>query len=401
MSWKKLGYSIKTFNSSYEKSILLNEGFNEDDIVEIHSNETAKGFFNKGIPRILPLLNRAMNLDYDAYVLTNADIFPSHRKVVSPFLASLNSSIALTRNECVSIANNKPGDSFPYRGGLDTFFFTREGLTNIFQQLLKKDVSERMTFGIPGWDYYLGHIILESGGMFMDGEVLLHQSHQTTYSQVDEFNFYAEVMYASEFISQSDTGALVSFFANKIDVECAANQKISTLFKRMFYARPTIPEIALYSDDIDEVLTEIKKEIEFNDFDLKVTIGLRAFIQDQLESISCFNAEEFRKSLMNHVSIIESSFILLSIQLIIKKMKNKLNLSVQYPKGSLHGAALRQIIENTQGAERLKYLINLFTSELVEHNIFNHQLYKYLVLSAYSQRQLASCKLISSICSKG
>jgi hypothetical protein len=401
MSWKKLGYTIKKFNSSYEKSILLNEGFNEDDIVEIHSNETAKGLFDKGIPRILPLLNRAMNLDYHAYVLTNADIFPTHRKPLSTFLTSLSHSIALTRNECVYLANNKYTDSSPYRGGLDTFFFTREGLTNIFQKLLEEEVSERMTFGIPGWDYYLGNLILESGGLIMDGEVVLHQSHQTTYGKIDEFQFYADIMIKSGQFMQTEINAIASEFASKIEHECENNRKYSTLLKRMFYSAPVVENTEIYSADVTIVIKEIEKITQLHELDFSVTKALRGFIKSQLEGISWVASEAFRKNEMRGIPIIQSSFLLLSIQLIIKKITNQLNISYQYPAGNMHGIALKQIIDNTQGTERMHYLIGLFSSELAEHNIFNKQLYKYFVLSGNSQRKLSSCALISTICNKG
>jgi hypothetical protein len=68
---------------------------------------------------------------------------------------------------------------------------------------------------------------------------------------------------------------------------------------------------------------------------------------------------------------------------------------------NMHGAALRQIIQNTHGMERMHYLLGLFCSELAEHNIFNKYLYKYVVLSADSQRKLSSCASILTICNKG
>jgi hypothetical protein len=401
MTWKKLGYTIKTFNSSREIDMLLNAGFDKNDIIEIEVSETSKELFNKEIPRILPIITRAINLNYEAYLLTNADIYPAHRKVISTYLASLNSSIALARNECVYLASNKYTDSSPYRGGLDTFFFTRIGLTNIFNELLKEDVSERMTFGIPGWDYYLGHLILENGGSIMDGEVVLHQSHQTTYGKIDEFQFYANVMAKRGQFLQTEINAVAAEFARKIHNECESNQYHSTLLKRMFYETQSIKDIELYDADVDIILKEIEKAVQNNGIEINVTKALRGFIKSQLEGVSWVAAEAFIKNEMRGIPIIQSSFILLSIQLIVKKLTNKLKVTYQYPDGNMHGVALRQILNNAQGIERMRNMIGLFSSELVEHNIFNKDLYKYFVLSADSQKKLSSCASILTICSKG
>lgn len=400
-SWKELGYNIKTFNSSTEKAMLLNAGFEENDIVQIEVNETAKGLFNKEIPRLLPVLNRAVNLHYDAYLLTNADIFPAHRKIISPLLATLSDCIALTRNECVYLGNNKYTDNAPYRGGLDTFFFTYSGLHKIFNTLIKEEVSERMTFGIPGWDYYLGHVILQNDGLIMDGEVLLHQSHQTTYGKIDEFQFYADIMLKSGEYLQNEVNAIASEFAQKIDSECEVNQKKSTLLKRMYYASPSMKTDELYTNEISGVCLELDKTLNSNQLKYKVTKELRGFIKSQLEGVSWVAAEAFRKNEMRGMPIIESSFILLSIQLIIKKITNQFNVTSIYPEGNMHSVALKQIIQNTQGMERLHYLIGLFSSELAEHNIFNKQIFKYFILASDSNRKLASCKTISSICIQG
>jgi hypothetical protein len=400
-AWKALGYDIVSFNSESERNILLDHGFEAENLCLIELSETAAGFLGKQIPRILPLLNRACGLSYDSYILTNSDIFPAHRKPISSFLVSLNNCIALTRNECVYLPNNKYTDKSPYRGGLDTFCFSRQGLTNIFNKLKSESVSERMTFGIPGWDYFLGHMIIQSGGLIMDGEVLLHESHQTSYGKIDEFQFYADVMVKSGKYKAEGVNEIAAEFAGNILFHCEVNERYSTLLKRLNYRAPVFNKCKKYDDDLAAVLKEVVNVALNLNIDIKITASLKGFVKSQSKAISWAAAEAYRKNEMQGVPIIQASFILLLIQLIIKKLSNKFHVSYVYQSGNMHGVALRQIIQNTHGMERMHYLLGLFCSELAEHNIFNKELYKYFVLSADSQRKLSSCASILTICSKG
>jgi hypothetical protein len=400
-AWKALGYEIVSFNSESERKILLDHGFEAENLCLIELSETAVGLFGKQIPRILPLLNRACGLLYDSYILTNSDIFPAHRKPISSFLASLNNCIALTRNECVYLPNNKYTDKSPYRGGLDTFCFSRQGLINIFNKLINEDVSERMTFGIPGWDYFLGHIIIHSGGLIMDGEVLLHESHQTSYGKIDEFQFYVDVMVKSGKYNATGVNEVASEFARNISFHCEANERKSVLLKRLYYSAPILSKSELYDGDVLTVLNEVEKVALRFDLDIKITETLRGFVKSQLKGTSWAAAEAYRRNEMQGLPIIQASLNLLLTQLIIKKILNKLHVSYLYPEGNMHGVALRQIIQNTHGMERMHYLIGLFCSELAEHNVFNKELYKYFVLSADSQRKLSSCASILTTCEKG
>jgi hypothetical protein len=400
-AWKALGYDIVSFNSESERNILLDHGFEAENLCLIELSETAAGFLGKQIPRILPLLNRACGLSYDSYILTNSDIFPAHRKPISSFLVSLNNCIALTRNECVYLPNNKYTDKSPYRGGLDIFCFSRQGLTNIFNKLKSESVSERMTFGIPGWDYFLGHMIIQSGGLIMDGEVLLHESHQTSYGKIDEFQFYADVMVKSGKYKAEGVNEIAAEFAGNILFHCEVNERYSTLLKRLNYRTPVFNKCKKYDDDLAAVLKEVVNVALNLNIDIKITASLKGFVKSQSKGISWAAAEAYRKNEMQGVPIIQASFILLLIQLIIKKLSNKFHVSYVYQSGNMHGVALRQIIQNTHGMERMHYLLGLFCSELAEHNIFNKELYKYFVLSADSQRKLSSCASILTFCSKG
>lgn len=399
-AWKALGYDIISFNSAKERNILLDQGFDAESLCLIELSETAADLFGKQIPRILPLLNRACNLSYDYYILTNSDIFPAHRKPISSFLGSLNHAIALTRNECVYLPNNKYTDNSPYRGGLDIFFFTRFGLTNIFNSLINEDVAERMTFGIPGWDYFLGHMITQSGGLIMDGKVFLHESHQTSYGKIDEFQFFADVMVKIGIYKAREANELAAEFTSNISLQCEANERNSTLLKRLYYCAPALIKNSLYDGDVVTILNEVEKIAFQSDIDIKITETLRGFVKSQLNGISWVAAEAFRKNEMQGIPIIQASFTLLLIQLIVKKRLNKLDVSYVYPLVNMHGVALRQIIKNTHGMERMHYLLGLFCAELVEHNIFNKELYKYFVWSADSQRKLASCASILTFCMK-
>ena len=64
--------------------------------------------------------------------------------------------------------------------------------TNAWKLLEKDEIAERMAFGVPGWDYYLAATLSrrEVGGAIMDGPFFWHQSHKTTYGNVDQFASY-------------------------------------------------------------------------------------------------------------------------------------------------------------------------------------------------------------------
>ena len=168
--WAKIGYDIRSFNSGEECNQLINAGVSTSQIQKISKEQTATHLFNKQAPRILPILEYALRTDHDFFILTNSDIFPAHNNVVSSHLVSFSESIAFTRAECPDLSLDTFMPKKFYRGGLDVFWFTKLRLQCVFKMLENAPVSQRMTFGVPGWDFFLGHIICkELDSPIMDG----------------------------------------------------------------------------------------------------------------------------------------------------------------------------------------------------------------------------------------
>tara|TARA_B100000700_G_scaffold140972_1_gene156942 strand:+ start:4286 stop:5557 length:1272 start_codon:yes stop_codon:yes gene_type:complete len=399
--WKATGHTIRTVNSTQERDLLLKNGFASDDIFEVAISETGKGLFGKAVPRIMPLLEKAKTMDCDHYLLTNSDIFPATRKPVFNALSSQSHAIALTRNECFNVACTNFLSDSPYRGGLDTFYFNRVGLDSLSKELRSYKVSERMAFGIPGWDYFIGYFIWKSGGTIMDSHIFLHQSHPTTYSALSEFSYFSDVMIESQRFS-GDTNQVAYQFAQLITEECENNERASKVLKHIFYAKPNIsfePEadIGMLSSikaAAQNLLSEVGIRKEFD-------TSLLAFLDSQRVTVNWVAAKSFRDAELDNLSLISKSFVTLYVLLLLHSKKQPFRFSHNYPEGSLHGAALRQIIENTSGNERLGYLIDLFCAELVEHRIYNAELFKYFVWEAKSAQQIKLVMAVLTLLQKG
>ncbi|WP_406827624.1 hypothetical protein [Microbulbifer sp. ARAS458-1] len=394
--WKLLGYEILTFNSEGEASLLLDSGFAQENVVIIDEEETASPLFDKRIPRIMPVLRRAIDLNFSNYFLVNSDIYASHRKPVSSLLSSFGESVALTRNECVNLAYHKYSDSSPYRGGLDVFYFTKSGLRETFDKLSSSPVSERMTFGVPGWDYFLGHTILMRGGLIMDGEVFLHQSHQTSYGAIDEFKYYSEQMLSSGLYREKEVASLAGEFAQKITTECERNFISSRLLKRMYYQGSLVTDLNVADDRLTSVIHSLTEILGSHGVSFSPTDAFRGFLCGQLQGVNWAAASAFRENEMRTLPVIQGGFILLLSLVLINRELGRLRISTRYPDGSLHGVELQQIMTNTAGTDRLRHLLDLFASELIEHSIFNKELFKYFVLSSLSARTFNTCSALLS-----
>lgn len=386
--WKKTGHKIITINSSKEKKILLEHGFLDAEILEINTNKTGLELFKKPTPRIKPILDKAKEMNCKHYLLTNSDIFPAIRKPLFETLEKKNNSIAFTRNECFNVASVNFLSDSPYRGGLDIFYFNYNGLSNLLSSLNKHPVSDRMAFGVPGWDFFIGYFIWKSDGIIVDSNVFFHQSHPTTYSEISEFNHYAKIISEDENFN-NDTHEIAHEFALLINNECKKNKKTSDIIKSIFYVKP---DVELKTNRNKNDLTKIKNKV-YNLLEkakIRTVLGdeFLAFLDSQDTTTSWSVAKTYRTMNLEDMSLLSGSLVILYSLLLLKKNDDSFSCTDVYPEGSLHGTALRQIIENTSGKERLTYLIDLFCAELIEHKIYNKELFKYLILEAKSKQQI-------------
>lgn len=239
--WQEIGYDIRSYNSRQEHELLLNSGIDVKRLQQIEEDQTALQLFDKQVPRILPVLESALRTDYDFYILTNSDIYPAHGSVVSSHFADFSESIAFTRGECPDLSINSFTPQEYYRGGLDVFWFTRQRLQSVLVMLEQAPVSERMAFGVPGWDFFLAHLICKDlDSPIIDGSIFLHQSHKNTYSNFDEFEFYSSEMKKSGHYSSEDFVALAHEFHLFIEQQCIANEKLAKTLEQTFYREPVM-----------------------------------------------------------------------------------------------------------------------------------------------------------------
>jgi hypothetical protein len=390
--WKLAGVEVKTFNTKKESELLLRLAVEEKDIFNINVDESGLYLFNKQMPRILPLLNRMASTDFDSYILVNSDIYPAVNNNPAKLLANYGDLICLTRNECVAVSSHQYIDSTPYRGGIDAFFFTRNGIQLVIDSLTKKIVSERMTLGIPGWDYFLAHYALElNQDAILDSEVFLHQSHKTTYGEIDEFSCYANEMIDSGQYVSKNAIELASEFARKIDIIANKNREKSNLIKKILYSQSRSDTDAEATHDEQVLIARIHKRLEDVGYSIRSSKKFLSFLRSQYDGISWSVA----------VSYVESEFwcekkknrllIAILIMLLLREYFGLIGYVKNYPKGNLHGLALNQILSNTKGAVQYEYILGLFGSELIDYSIFNPYLFNFIVLSSLSKRDLLLC----------
>jgi hypothetical protein len=396
--WKELGYKTLTFNSQDEVDLLKRKGVIPEDIFCIDTCETGLELFSKSIPRIYPVLQKALALNYESYFLVNSDIYPAHRKIVSTFLNKISDTIALTRNECFSLFSSNFHVNTPYRGGLDVFYFSKVGLSSTLNILKEVDVSRRLMFGMPGWDFYLGHVLLENGGKVMDGSVFLHKSHRPSYNSIDEFKHYAiEIFKNKKCISEF--GALeASDFSKLIESNCIQNSFFSKKLQSIYYAKPDTTANKFPSDIPDRILLKVNALIERVGLEIYRPNNLISFINSQVcDGISWSAAETFWKEGLTNLSLIQAGVLILNIQLIAKKELQNLNISNRYGSESAHGVVVEGIASRSCDETRCMELFNLFSLELVDHSTFNQNLFKYIVYSFESTQSLMLCKNLISI----
>jgi len=242
LAWRALGCEPRTVNSAKEASYLVATGFDADEILIAEEAETGLALFGKGIPRVLPALARLAALTPDRpAILVNADIYPAvrHAEALRFWLAEAP-ALGLTREDCTLLEAHTLLDNQPYRNGLDAFVFRPGVLAEVVRMLGEHAVSERMCFGIPGWDFLLGAVVRAPaiGGRLMDSTVLLHETHRQTYDGVGEFAHYIPAMTALGEVSGTTAETAAYEFFQTIVADCAASARQTAFVRAIAYARP-------------------------------------------------------------------------------------------------------------------------------------------------------------------
>ena len=406
--WAAIGYDIQTFNSSEEYEILIDNGLPANQLKKIPPEDTAELMFDKPIPRILPLLESALLTECDCFILTNSDIYPTQRKVISDFLAKSFDSVAFTRTECSDLSISRFNPQYYYRGGLDLFWFTKAGLQRLVEKLRKSRFADRMTFGIPGWDFYLGHLLCtQMDAPITDGSVFLHQSHNVSYANIDEFGYFASEMIQTGLYSAQDPASLAIEFATFIKQKCQDSRRLSKLLKLAFYRQPILHSKSVKNEDerpgenqeilehLSDYLVSANVTCAYSDLELEI------FTAKQCKDRDWNNAIRLMRNHENRYSIRMRRIQLLLLSLLCAGYQKAKTLTLSYPIGSMHTPALKQIMADKYGKKQEFSIFNLFAGDLVNYNIVNLNLLKHLFTAADDSDEKALLAIIISICKKG
>lgn len=406
LQWQALGYDVVTANVKVEADKLLELGFKQADILVTPEAETGLALFQKPVPLVVPLLQRMENdFGHEYCILVNADIYAAVRSsTLSSFWDSCNSVLALTRDETHALAAHDYFQNTPYRGGLDAFFMTQGALKRVNRQLQGLSCSDRMAFGIPGWDYLLGAVVLSPnvGGTIVDSGLLLHRSHKATYGNISEFNHYVPDMVSLGAVNAHEASQAAHEFSQCIKSHCDINSVLTRRAKALFYTPVQKNYAELASDGaISSIFEQISNQFPdmANSYRHYTLLSLlQRGLEDNNLSFSMFvNTLATSPSKLYQFS--QVLFAACVFQTVQRQTMRLAQISSRYPEGSQHAPALRNVLSSYEDGtpERRLHIATLFFSELLEFSIFNPRLYKYLALSCCneSERDLLKTTAVS------
>lgn len=379
--WKALGFEVYTLNHGAEMKALNDAGIGDSDIIQLGVEETGQDLFGKPMPRIRAVLNRAYaRFDRDILIV-NSDLYPAASD--SSFIDIWRQSgdaLALTRQEVLSIDSPVRRIWQPYRGGLDAFLLSYANLGKLRDELSLFPVSNRMCFGIVGWDYLMGALLkTRLGGTFLDSQVLLHEMHRPTYSNVDEFKHYLAAMQALGVGLYQDHTAAATEFSQQIDASCQKNLTVGgqTALQALLYKDPTPqendPELG-YLKELEKRAPQLVHAFGYS-YVASATKALASRKVAFSELIIKFPDAEKKRS-FSHI------FLLFTLLLPVRNNEGFL-ITQSYPKGNKHAEAIQVIRQNTANDPDLRRLelAKLFCIELIDYGIFNPRLFNVLALS--------------------
>lgn len=392
--WLDLGFDAYTCNHGVEMEALTGLGIPADRIIQLGDHETGMDLFKKPVPKIRAVLARAEAMFDKDLLLVNSDLFPAAPD--TGFLdiwRQTGDTLALTRAEVMSLDHAVDRVCRPYRGGLDAFLLPRPQLEKLLRDLELFPVSNRMCFGIVGWDYFVGAMLERRlKGTFTDSRVLLHEMHQPTYSNVDEFTHYLTSVHALGVGVGKNYVDTVAEYAAEIDRICGDND-------RKLPPEDLQPDLPSGEDRMDAAQQALLEELQAKAPALVHTLG-RSYVAALIMGVAARPLASFG-DLVGQVQDSEYkrqfAQLLLFMILIVRLRPGRYEDATQeYPKGNMHAAALRMIRDNTVNNPDLRRLevAKLFCTEAVDYKIFNPRLFNALALYCENDSERA---LISEI----
>lgn len=409
-AWAALGFEVRTANVAGEAERLVAAGLAPSAILKLDDAGTGAALYGKPLPRIAPLLARLGAEDPDrAVLLVNSDIYPAMRSAEAVrFWAAQAPAMALTREECATLESHRFAVSAPYRNGLDAFLFSPWALKATNMMLAEIPVAARMAFGIPGWDFLLGAVVRSPfvGGRILDSGVLLHETHSTTYANVDAFAPYLPAMHDLKAATTYTATEAAYEFHRIIVAECAAARSLSRLAKAQFYGAPKPAAPSGAARSIALRLCELAPFVGWNyDFAALVALADRQIRAGQgklsadnsngagagFETVQNF----FRTGPLGH----RFAEDLLAALCHLACRADGAPPARTYPVHTHHALKLETAISTTRDNPdaRRAALAALFVTELAEEGVFNAALYEVLALSCQNDGERAILGALSDL----
>lgn len=379
--WRELGFEVYSCNSGSEIQTLIHHGVPADVIIKLDLEETGEALFGKPTPRVMAVLERARQLFEADILLVNSDLYPvaSDTSFVEEWRA-FGKVVALTRTEVVSIDHPVARLSHPYHGGLDAFLVSRDMTGELIGQLSLFEVSKRMSFGIPGWDYLVGAVIQNRlNGTFVNSRVLLHEMHQPAYSAIDEFSVYTEALHALNVGAGMDHVGLARHIAEGIRRVCTFNDA-----GRDDASRTTLQSSADPVPEADRLIAQIEQFVPL----LLATLG-RPYLTEIISAVR--NRPDLSFShLSSQITDPEPKRSFANLLLMAAIFMDLRGLAQQryryryrYPERNHHAAALREKMDHAgKNPDILRLEIaKLFCTEFLDFKIINPRLFNFIALS--------------------
>ena len=397
-SFLSSGHEVISLNTKEEANKLKNLGINTN-IHQISQDDTGFALYGKSVPLIKNALEFALSTSpRNHYILTNSDIFYSGKRPCTTFLHSRASAYALARAEIpdTSFYSNRHWKA--YRGGLDVLGFTRAALRSCVKYLSEhQNIAHRMAFGIPGWDYYMGAIVLNSlGGFFMDGSIFKHLIHQQTYTNSAALEPYIAAISSLGLSDSSETEQAAHQIATRINVECDRNKLFAKLLRSTFYTPSRIAELCPFntaepkhrSTHTNDELYQKSMLLANECYPRTDILRINRFIDTIQPNTSTYlpavrsafiDSDSFQIRMRQHIVI--SGLILSLIE-----NQGRARFTDTYSKHNSHRNALDIITRIEPKVQQAYSLYELFYSELIEHNIYNANVAKVLLASLDDSR---------------
>jgi hypothetical protein len=395
--WKSTGMQVITCNTRSEANRLIKAGFLSSDIQIVRDDRSGLKLFGKPVPLIYPLLlSLSKEHEHDCFVLTNSDIYPAIRSssIVRYWMAQAP-ALALTREETHDLSAHSYDRESPYRGGLDTFILRRSALEKVNYILGERKATPRMAFGVPGWDYLMGSCILSSevGGKILDSQVLLHESHQTTYGNMSEFKNYVPDLQRMGMVKGTDPAIAADEFASLIDQGCRSERKASRMARLLYYKAPErTRSVAGNSAEFEICWQRLMTLAPI--FKGRYRKRAVASLFNRMASDSSASMDTALSFLVDSKSAFfqfNQALFAIVFVLMARHSNDQPAFTRVYPKANQHAAALRNILNRHDENDPLRrfWIARLFGSELIDHKILNPRIYQYLLLASENDCELA------------